>query len=770
MMNNVSHIVNQNLCCSCSACGEVCGNKAITYAFQKGIFVPIVSSDQCTNCGRCMRVCPSAEMGITSMYENPDIFGVSEKESYIAYSTDSVIRHYSTSGGCVTTMVKTLLDKGVYQRAFLLEYNSFDGKASLSPFIKGENIQKASKSKYIPASVDRVVASIRKGEISKSIIVCTPCQLLAIKKSLLLYQRLEDEILFIGLFCDKTLNYNIYRYYQQRYGDYSQLNFRDKEGNGWPGDTTIVQDAKTVIIPRTVRMSLKPFFELNRCRHCFDKLNQLADISIGDCYISGNDDSLGKSNIIIRTDKGRKALLQCEGKLSLQSCEFYKIKESQHIDDKKKNLIRSLDEPITSEMELGLDLSSATQCNQITEQLSTKSRKTGRYIRLMHRLFQFAYHPDNSYYVYIINAGFNNRGDQLMIQALVEQIHVWKPAAKILLSERAYNQNRSYCYENSILPLFTPNSRWKKIKTKFCVNNLLNRHTYVTPDQVDLVLDASGFQFGDQWSYCEDDIIDRKQFYDTFTKKGRKFIILPQALGPFEKDLSKRLFQLAYANADRVFARDATSYNYALGVVEDSKKLSICPDFTILTKSKSAPAVQYPPKSYVLVIANARMIDKTDDATSMHYLDFMVAIIQMLIDKGEMVLLLNHEGLSDEELLHTINSRLSSSLPIITHLSGLDIKAIIGQSKLTISSRYHGVVSGLVQNVPTLCTSWNHKYMELLNDHECPDNMLDICDINKSKTHILDALENPKKYSSKVNCNNSICIQVNKMWQEVFSL
>jgi coenzyme F420-reducing hydrogenase beta subunit len=58
-------------------------------------------------------------------------------------------------------------------------------------------------------------------------------------------------------------------------------------------------------------MFCKRYFGLNRCLYCYDKLNNLADISFGDCYIKGKTDKEGKSNIIIRTGKGEQIFNRC---------------------------------------------------------------------------------------------------------------------------------------------------------------------------------------------------------------------------------------------------------------------------------------------------------------------------------------------------------------------------------------------------------------------------------------------------------------------------
>ena len=114
----------------------------------------------------------------------------------------------------------------------------------------------------------------------------------------------DADLLFFGLFCDKTEKYSIYSHFEDKYGSFQSLHFRDKAISGWPGNVLITQNGRSVDISREERMAVKEKFQMNRCRYCFDKLNMLADISFGDCYVAGCEDKLGRSSIVVRTKKG----------------------------------------------------------------------------------------------------------------------------------------------------------------------------------------------------------------------------------------------------------------------------------------------------------------------------------------------------------------------------------------------------------------------------------------------------------------------------------
>src|SRR5690606_15447171 len=106
----------------------------------------------------------------------------------------------------------------------------------------------------------------------------------------------------------------------------------------------------------------------------------------------------------------------------------------------------------------------------------------------------------------------------------------------------------------------------------------------------------------------------------------------------------------------------------------------------------------------------------------------------------------------------------------LNNLNALEVKAVIGSCKLLITSRFHGLVSGLNQQIPSLCTSWNHKYEELLNDYEVPDNILDTTDKKSYISKIDNALTKPKEYTPKPETINQLKNKTEKMWQEILQL
>ena len=792
MRQTVADIPLRDLCCSCGACYGVCSKGAISFAFKQGLFVPEINDDTCINCGLCLAVCPSAPEKIQPIYGELDLFSQEEKDSFIAYSNNETFHHIGTSGGVVSTIIYELLRKGKYEKAYILDFEKFEGKqATVRPIANPDDVIKSVKSKYIPASVEEVIKDVVNGRIDKSIVVATPCQLLAIKKCFKIYHKKEKEVLFIGLFCDKTLNYNIYGYYREKYGDYDLFHFRDKDGNGWPGDTVLYQKGKKTVINKHVRISLKPYFQLNRCRFCFDKLNQLADISCGDCYIEGEESKGGKSSIIIRTNNGAWALKECSSLLTLKKSCLRDIRSSQFLTNKMDNYYRNR-EPnspyiISDSVSVpGLDVSTDYKRIHLGESASDKkgfrridkdiakeslmkAKRTRKGSKVLKRLLRIVYNPNYTFNVLVDNAGFVNKGAELMLQSVVQQLETVTPNVRIVVPKDVFYDNLNYCFRHHILPLFLVSNKWKERVKKFLFHNIFNKTWYITPDQIDLILDAGGFQFSDQWAVSEKFIASKKDYYSAFTKKNRKVVFLPQAFGPFEQSKSQQLINYVYSIADVLYARESESYNHLNVLFPDSKKIKIAPDFTCLSKN-SNPSSAILPNDYVVLIPNIRMVSHTKQDVSDHYMQFLQEVSEFLISKGETLVLLNHEGKDDLGLLLRLNDTLSQRVLLLNDLDALEIKQIIGEAKLVISSRYHGVVSGLTQGVATLCTAWSHKYFELLKEHGCESNMLSINDIKYTKQIIENALKNPSFFSSKEGCIKTVKKLASEMWEEIWNM
>ncbi len=291
----------------------------------------------------------------------------------------------------------------------------------------------------------------------------------------------------------------------------------------------------------------------------------------------------------------------------------------------------------------------------------------------------------------------------------------------------------------------------------------------VKEESVQVILDAGGFQFGDQWvgSNSVEKNQEIKNYYQKYKERGAKIIFLPQAFGPFKEKLSKEQINIVFENADLMYARDPISFQYLTEIFGNHKKIKQAPDFTILLHPDINLSLYQLVKDAVCIVPNAKMVSHTSTDVANNYYNFLVNLTKFFIEKGEKVVLLNHESVGDYKIMSQISESVNNQVVLLNELNALQVKAVIGHTKLLISSRFHGVVSGLNQQVPTFCTSWSHKYDELLKLYGCSNAILDV------NANIDTTLQQISERSTQVASNDRLAElkgQVNKMWKDIIDL
>ncbi len=375
--------------------------------------------------------------------------------------------------------------------------------------------------------------------------------------------------------------------------------------------------------------------------------------------------------------------------------------------------------------------------------------------------------------ILIDQAGFINKGAELMLCSVVEKLKQQYPEAQLLIPQNEANKGRvEYCSEKNILPVRSGviNKLLISLYRACAKRNIISKNKarlFVHSSEVDVVIDAGGFRFGDQWKFNAIECWLIKRYYNSF-RRNCKIIFLPQSFGPFKEKNSIKSVQTALKHAGLAYPREDVSMEYLKEVAPKSCKLELKRDFTLLHKHDTFLTGWLKDDNYVAVAVNQRMVTHSSLGEGT-YIEFICKLIKTLHDKGEKIYLLNHEGVGDKRICEEINRRLNLSLPIMSDLRALQVKNIIGNAKLVVSSRFHGVVSGIVQRVPTFCTSWSHKYNELLSVYGLDNNILELNSADKSISKVLDALEHPQKYITKEAILEQERGSIEQMWQDIFA-
>lgn len=371
----------------------------------------------------------------------------------------------------------------------------------------------------------------------------------------------------------------------------------------------------------------------------------------------------------------------------------------------------------------------------------------------------------------IRKAGFVNKGAELMLYAILEKLRGEFPNIKFCMAPHPVTAK----FEKRIeLNLFQKPDIWYFNMQLGLFFNLLPKfirdmYGIVVDNEVDIVLDTAGFAYGDTWNIkglknLADRCVKRKKY-------GTKIILLPQAFGPFDNDNTRNYMKKVIENVDLVYARDIVSYNHLKSISSESKNIKLFPDFTNLIQG-NIPETFNPEINNFCIIPNYRMIDKTSKEISNNYLPFLIKSINYLIEKNEKPFILIHEGEKDLYIADQINASLKHKIPVIKESNALNIKGIIGQSNGVIGSRFHGLVSALSQGVPSLATSWSHKYQMLFQDYKYDEGIIDITDDEvyiKKKIDVL--ISNREEIRANLLLSSDEQKEkVKIMWNEIFGL
>ncbi len=325
-------------------------------------------------------------------------------------------------------------------------------------------------------------------------------------------------------------------------------------------------------------------------------------------------------------------------------------------------------------------------------------------------------------------AGFRNKGAELMLLAIVARLRVAYPDAALTMTPSAPHGSEPFAELTALgfYPKASLNRRGIEWGGAAAVipRRLRRRYGLVLDREVDVVIDAAGFAYSDQWG--AESSLELARAARRWRRRGTKVILMPQAFGPYSGRKIRTAILRAVDNADLVMPRDSTSYRHLTEVTGEREYIRQYPDFTNLIDGVVPDSFEAAELG-VAIVPNVRMIDKTDATSSGRYVPFMTGCARRLIELGARPYMLVHEGVDDERLAAQI-SVASGGIPIVKEDDPLRIKGILGASRAVVASRYHALVSALSQGVPAVATGWSHKYTELFEDYGFPEGVLSIDD------------------------------------------
>jgi coenzyme F420 hydrogenase subunit beta len=340
----INSVVCNDLCLGCGTCVSVCPQEAVKMIeTPSGLLTAYADASKCKGCGLCLKCCPGTHLEQGLLLGEVDPFKGGAVAAYLGQALDQKILSEGQSGGVITALLCYLLESGRIKGAVVTqmpENGSLRSKTIVSR--DKETVCKAQGSKYCPVAVNAVIPkSLDDGE--KIAVVGLPCHIHGIRNVQSQLGRWQG-LFAIGLICQNTLGFGAIDHLIYEVGvdraNVQYFRFRSKLFGGWPGDVYIrTRDGAVYKVANRQRMLIKDVYTPLRCRLCFDKLNVLSDLAVGDPWGIRNDDKEGFSVIIARTNRAKDVLLSAEsaGWLRLESVEPEVVFKGQKVERKRQD-------------------------------------------------------------------------------------------------------------------------------------------------------------------------------------------------------------------------------------------------------------------------------------------------------------------------------------------------------------------------------------------------------------------------------------------------
>lgn len=312
-------IDDKSKCCGCTACKNICPQKAIEMKEdEEGFLYPSINMDKCVNCGLCKKVCPV----LNKVKEQKK-----EQKAYVVNNKDENVRSQSTSGGAFTAIAEYVIDNGgvVFGATFDKDFNVEHTYATTK-----DDLRKFRGSKYVQSNLKNTFQEAKEF-LNQGKLVCfsgTPCQIEGLKKFL---GRDYENLITVDIVCHAVPSpkfWRVYLNYQKnrlKISKISDIKFRDKSNYGYKYSTmSIKYDDKKYSEGVETDPFLRAFFgdlsDRPSCYNCaFKKQYRVSDITIWDCFTIEDfdkklDDDKGTTRILIHSKVGKEIFEKIKNK------------------------------------------------------------------------------------------------------------------------------------------------------------------------------------------------------------------------------------------------------------------------------------------------------------------------------------------------------------------------------------------------------------------------------------------------------------------------
>ncbi len=354
--------------------------------------------------------------------------------------------------------------------------------------------------------------------------------------------------------------------------------------------------------------------------------------------------------------------------------------------------------------------------------------------------------------IFIYGCSFTNKGPEAMILTVADAIRQRFPGTEMLVRVPSlyFDEARA----NGLIPI-------KKDQPNSVIGLLVSKMRALGTYYKTTLLDVGGYQFGDPWG--EEHARRRLKSVRLFSLFGNAVFFMPQTWGPFSTDSIGKAVRSIVDIAQVVYARDRASLEFLQQLAgAENPKVRFAHDVawnfrgdglevgrrliqeTGLSMEKNSITV--------CMIPNLRVYERCEGSGQDNkYIKVLCEIVGYLCSAhSARVILMGHElrrnnfDVPDDRILcNYILAALGKSMPVVhidKWLPAGQVKSVIGNCDLAVSSRYHGLIAALSQGVPSIAIGWAHKYEELFSEFGMSSNLLSLSKTNEETFQDIDAI------------------------------
>lgn len=302
----------KNLCCGCTACVNICPNKAIKMIEdEEGFLYPEIDKSKCIECGLCKKVC-AFQNGYDIDNRLKDI------NVYATKSKSDEVRYKSSSGGMFTEISDYVLKNNgvIYGVAFDSNFKAIH--------IRAENEKERDRckgSKYSQSELNDIYLKV-KSDLEENRLVMftgTPCQVAGLNKFLLGTNK--EKLILIDIICHGTPSPKLFQDYIKCIEKINKSEVKEyyhkAKDLGWGHIEKVVYKNGKVDKTSLLSQAWKMIFYTNlglrpSCYNCkYTNTKRSSDITIADFWgIEKSSpefaDKKGISLVIVNTNKGQE--------------------------------------------------------------------------------------------------------------------------------------------------------------------------------------------------------------------------------------------------------------------------------------------------------------------------------------------------------------------------------------------------------------------------------------------------------------------------------